>query len=143
MIMSNYNAPQEISSWLDGVALPPEIRTVVYDEAVSLYSKLDENIPDVERKELAKAALMISCDPYSTALTVDMPKPRFNVMAEARKVTGILPAESIQKVDAMVALLKWEGAINNDDAKEFTDKTIEILSKYRKKIFIHTTQDRQ
>lgn len=113
---------RQIKKWLDETNLSEEAKKTLQDEAIIHYNYLVKEL-SIPPKELANDALHVTCDKYSCAIIRKLPKADMSYLAEVRRKTGILPAEPIEKVDAMVKLLKRGDNLSN--------RAKEILSAYK------------
>jgi len=112
----------QIKKWLEGTNLSEEAKKTLQNESVTRYNGLIKEL-GIPPEELAKDVLHVTCDEYSCAVIRKIPRADIKYLAEVRRKTGIRPAEPIEKVDAMVKLLKRDVALIKD-AKE-------ILSHYK------------
>ncbi len=119
--MSGYKAKEEINSWLKKTGLAEQSQKTLLTEAVSIYEELNNRIPHIGEKELAKDALHLACDKYSCAVNRDIPQPKMSSLSAARKKMGVERLEPIDKVDAMVNLL------NTNASNPYADTAIDAL----------------
>jgi transcription initiation factor TFIIIB Brf1 subunit/transcription initiation factor TFIIB len=114
-----------IEKWLNETPLSEEAKKKLLEKSLEIQEKIEPLSPSPEKK--AKTSLFLACDAYSCAIVKGLVnlKPEAELLARARKETGIKRVEAIQRVETMCKLL--------GRSEEVAKRAKEILKEYKER----------
>ncbi|MBW6451913.1 MAG: hypothetical protein K0B02_04260 [DPANN group archaeon] len=98
--------------WLGKTRLSDKSKSILFEDAVKIYQIIkDDSLKQPQKKKNCVAALRLACNQNSCAIGGVILKSKSKYLSSARQKTGLFHIEAIDRVNAIVNILKADEEI--------------------------------